>query len=820
MKRKSGTILPGIFHRSGSDGDEQMPESRAVHEKEAASAHLDATSGGPASGGAASRGAASGGAASGGAVSGGAVSGGAASGGAASGRAAAVATDAGTGSAVGTSAVAAPADDQAPATTDAPAETEAPAETGGPAETRRPAEAETPAEAGTTAEAGTPAEPAIPSEPATLAEPGEAAGAGDGAEAPAPGGGTVGAGTVAVGRPEVPGVPGGPEKTGEPGTAPEVPPGPATGPGLRNVDRKKLEDSLLDLRRRIVAAPLLLEAPGAADAKEDRWKLLRQIDDYLLPRLRRPAAPVLVALVGSTGAGKSTLVNSIVGKRVSTTGIRRPTTNSPVLACHPDDADWFAENKFLPTLPRVRQEGLARPGRDGLLVLAATEGMPRGIALLDTPDIDSVVRAHYDFAHQFLDASDLWLFMTTAARYADAPAWDLLRLAKERAAALGIVLSRVPGEASTELVAHFTAMLSANGVGANDRFVIPETVVTDGMLPAEVFAPVREWLEAAATSEERREQVLTQTMSGVLDTFRTRVPALAGHVERQVALRAELEELVDGAYGTSLAQLDEATANGSLLHGEVLARWQDFAGTGDLMRTLQARRTRGARKHPRSVVPARLRALKSALRAGLESLIVASGDRAAEEAVTRWRAHAAGAALLASAGETPDGGDTARGGAGAGTSHDAGRDPATALGESSAGLARRASRAVSAWQDHVLHLVQAEGVTKRAVARAVPIDEEALAVVLQFGLLGEDSSEKAQADGASAVPRRLLNSLFGSEALRTVSAKARADLRDRVGLIFDEEIVRFAQVADSVGVPDDTAAVQLYQATYSLETVR
>src|SRR6202000_2301707 len=119
------------------------------------------------------------------------------------------------------------------------------------------------------------------------------------------------------------------------------------------------------------------------------------------------------ALVGSTGAGKSTLVNSIVGRPVSARRTRRPTTNSPVLACHPDDVGWFAENVFLPTLPRVRQQGLAMPGRDGLLVLAASEGMPRGIALLDTPDIDSVVQAHRDFAYQFLDAPDLWLFMTS-----------------------------------------------------------------------------------------------------------------------------------------------------------------------------------------------------------------------------------------------------------------------------------------------------------------------------------------------------------------------------------------------------------------------
>ena len=276
------------------------------------------------------------------------------------------------------------------------------------------------------------------------------------------------------------------------------------------VDARLLEAALLNLRKRIAAIPLVFQISGSAEVKVERGKLLGQIDDYLLPRVRRSAAPVLVALVGSTGAGKSTLVNSIVGAPVSATGVRRPTTNSPVLACHPDEIDWFAENNFLPTLPRVRQEGLARPGRDGLLVLAASEGMPRGIALLDTPDIDSVVQAHHEFAYQFLDASDLWLFMTSASRYADGPVWEILQHARDRKASLGVVLSRIPQAYRTELVDHFNAMLDANGIAAADRFVIPEIPLIDGMLPADAYQPIRDWLADTADRADRRVAVLSQ----------------------------------------------------------------------------------------------------------------------------------------------------------------------------------------------------------------------------------------------------------------------------------------------------------------------
>jgi energy-coupling factor transporter ATP-binding protein EcfA2 len=646
------------------------------------------------------------------------------------------------------------------------------------------------------------------------------------------------------------------------------------------VDARLLEATLLNLRKRIAAIPLVFDIPGADEMSAERGKLLSQIDDYLLPRVRQSAAPILVALVGSTGAGKSTLVNSIVGTHVSLTGVRRPTTNSPVLACHPDDIGWFAENMFLPTLPRVRQEGLARPGRDGLLVLAACEGMTKGLALLDTPDIDSVVRAHYEFAYQFLDASDLWLFMTSANRYADAPVWEILQHARERGAALGVVLSRVPPGHRAELVGHFNAMLDANGITAEHRFVIPETGIVDGMLPAEVFKPIRDWLTETAQRADRRVAVLSQTMAGVLDTFKTRVPRLAAHVDEQVVLRTRLRRDAEAAYAAAFAEFDAGTRDAQLLRGEVLARWQDYAASGDLGAALRGKRpSRKGRRARKGVSATRISALDSAVRAALQGLVVSVADRAAEQVTHSWRADSAGAALLAAAeatrargerakrefesvfgdspqpgngdspppanGENPPAGisgfsgppglpglsgtpgaaggalgSAASGGAPA-TAAPAAAHPVTTLDRASSDLPPRVTRAVSAWQDQLMRLVQAENLAKRA--GGATYDVEPLSLVTLIAVLGEDAGTHGKDDAHSeivTIPTELLESAFGAFESKNLTDKARADLAERVRLLLDEELLRFIEVLDRAGPVDPVAAVRLYQAEYSLEAAR
>uniref|UniRef100_UPI001FE33692 GTPase n=1 Tax=Nonomuraea rhizosphaerae TaxID=2665663 RepID=UPI001FE33692 len=530
-----------------------------------------------------------------------------------------------------------------------------------------------------------------------------------------------------------------------------------------------LRESVTDLR-------FGLDLPGAKEARQARADLLAQLKDYVLPRVRTNTAPALIVVAGSTGAGKSTLVNSLAEKNISRTGVRRPTTGIPVLVCHPDDLQWFKKGDLLGGMRRIEkptpEDGL------GSLVVVSTEKLPQGVALLDTPDIDSVVEEHHEIAHRMLDAADLWIFVTTAARYADAPAWNLLRLAKERGARLAIVLSRVQPKAREVVLKHFVRMLTEYGLGEVDRFVIGESKVTDGRLPDQEVTDLRLWLAELSVDEDRRAQAVHETLNGVLDSFRTRVPALARHLEGQVAFRTELRGDVEASYMSALTEIDKALRNGMLIHGEVLARWQEFVGSGDLLRTLQFRK-RG--RSPRQA-PERVTAFRAALRAGLESVITAAANRAAEEVVARWRHRSELGGTIGAGLERP-----------------------------SDELVRHATRAIAAWQEHVTELVRTEGVAKRSVSKFVSFDADSLSLIFMVAMFSGP---------VEGVPHRLVNALLGAESLRGIGAKALSDLRARIGMLFDEESMRYVQALDSAGIPDESTATRLYQATYNLEVAR
>ncbi|MEU7012255.1 dynamin family protein [Streptomyces sp. NPDC046385] len=354
-------------------------------------------------------------------------------------------------------------------------------------------------------------------------------------------------------------------------------------------ERPQLIDALSALRDRVAAVRLPLPLPGAPRARQTRAELLAQLDDYLVPRLRDPDAPLLAVVGGSTGAGKSTLVNSLVGRRVSEAGVLRPTTRTPVLVCHPEDHHWFAGMRVLPQLTRVwlpQQdeerpiEEREEPEEENSLRVETAATLPRGLALLDAPDIDSLVVENRLLAAELICAADIWVMVTTASRYADAVPWHLLRTAKEYDATLVTVLDRVPHQVIGEVSRQYEALLDKAGLGDLPRFTIPELPESagggSGLLPDTAVAPLRGWLAHCAQDPAARQQAVGRTAAGVIDSLDTRMPELAGAVAAQYAAAVRLGGAVENAYGDQGKRVREQVRRGAVLAGDARTRWRGY----------------------------------------------------------------------------------------------------------------------------------------------------------------------------------------------------------------------------------------------------
>lgn len=545
--------------------------------------------------------------------------------------------------------------------------------------------------------------------------------------------------------------------------------------------------ALTNLREVVARVAYPLRLPDADLARRTAHGLVGQLDDYLLPRLARLDAPLLVVVGGSTGAGKSTLVNSLVRARVSPTSVLRPTTRGPVLLCHPDDTEWFAAVRLMPNLVRTRDGG----GDAGTLRIAETAQLTPGLAVLDAPDIDSVVESNRTLAEQLLAAADLWLFVTTAARYADAVPWDFLETAHVRGTAIALVLDRMPPGTGKTVAEHLGQMLREHQYGDAELFLVDEQPLDpDGLLPAAAVAAVREWLRALAQSATRRAAVIRQTVDGAIAALDPATRFLADAATSQTGAAAALESSVDTAYRAARGAVEHGIRDGTLLRGEVLARWQELVGTGEFMRSLQARVGRLRDRIVAAVTgrPGPTDGLSHALESGLVILVRGSAADAAEQVAAAWRSHPSGAPLLAG--------------------H-------PGLGQAGPDLRERAERMVRDWQREVLELVRAEAGDKAFVARTGAYAVNALGLIVMIGVFAATAfiptgAEIAVAGGTTIAAQKVLEAVFGDQAVRELTGLARQRLLDRVGGLLDQEAERYLTVLRAQNIdPAAPAALQV-----------
>ncbi len=543
-----------------------------------------------------------------------------------------------------------------------------------------------------------------------------------------------------------------------------------------------LAGALTELRDSLTSVRLPLPLPRAAELTGASRNLSKQLDDYVLPRLHRIEAPLLAVVGGSTGAGKSTLVNSLIGRVVTKPGVIRPTTKSPVLVFHPDDARWFTDDRILPGL--IRSSVASADTRSLHLVPEST--LPRGLAILDAPDIDSVVEENRRLAAQLLSAADLWLFVTSAARYADAVPWEYLASAVERSAAVAVVVDRVPPAAMAEVPPHLGQMMTERGLASSPLFAVPETTTdADGMLPDTAVAPIRGWLAALAADQNTRARVVMQTLDGAIGSLTRQAPEIAQAVDDQVVAMQQLRSDAEASYAEAIRTVNVQSADGTLLRGEVLARWHDFVGTGEFFRVLEQKigwlRDRiwaAIKGQPKGAAEVQV-----AVESGLEALLREEGEKAAERAEAAWRANPAGRVMLDKAGAD--------------------------LRRVSEDYPSRAARAIRAWQGDVMDIVSTEGAGRRTKARIAAFGVNGVGVALMLvafahtgGLVG---AEVGVAGGTAVLAQRVLEAVFGDDAVRRLAKQAKEDLDARVEGLLAGELSRFHAALEGVGLDPSQA---------------
>lgn len=556
-----------------------------------------------------------------------------------------------------------------------------------------------------------------------------------------------------------------------------------------------LAASLTSLRSALAGVGLPLDLPGSRDAASTARQIIDQLNDYVLPRLVNLEAPLLAVVGGSTGAGKSTLVNSLIGRVVSQPGVIRPTTRSPVLIFNPDDQHWFEGDRVLPGLIRSRVSSQDQRS----LQLVPEPTLPAGLAVLDAPDIDSVVDENRMLATQLLDAADLWLFVTSAARYADAVPWEFLQTASDRGASVAVVLDRVPPGAMGVVPADLGRMMTQRGLAEAPLFAVPETIVDDiGLLPDAAVAPIRTYLATLASDNQAKERIVRRTLDGAIGSLTSRAPEVADALDAQVATVDQLFVDAQRAFAEAARAVAVQSADGTLLRGEVLSRWHDYVGTGDLMRQLDQKVSllrdrvmnflRGHTERGEHV--------GVAAGHGLQALITSEGEAAVERALSAWQGNPAGRELLAAHPELARPGDD---------------------------FAAQVSRTIRDWQSDVLDLVAAEGAGKRSAARIAALGVNgvgaALMLVIFFNTGGLTGAEGGVAAGAAVLAQRVLESVFGDEAVRRLAESAKRDLDARVEGLMASELVRFTQLLDRLPI-DREAAGKVRAAIKAVNTDR
>lgn len=551
--------------------------------------------------------------------------------------------------------------------------------------------------------------------------------------------------------------------------------------GIAPSDLRALVDRLEALSERRIAT---LPRGEAAAARA------RQLADHLAGHVRVRAAtldaPLLVVLVGPTGAGKSTVFNTIAGWAASETGVLRPTTRVAVVLVHPDDREIVLAGAFARIAP-------------GQLRFVDDPSIEPGLVLVDAPDIDSVEHANRELADRLVEAADLCLFVTTATRYADRVPWTVLGRVRERGLPLQVIVNRMPADAAdqAEVLTDVRRMLIEGGL--DDAQTVGEDApprdvigVSEGALDATgdrlertAIAPVLDEIARLRADRDARLELALRALTGSLTGLGESLDRIADDAEHEAIDTEALRRAADRAYESALASLRQEVGRGSFLREEALRHWQDFVGADQMTRFFSEGigRIRGAIAAVFRPVSAPVAEVRAATTEDLIAVARLQAAEAARRTATAWTdAPAAGQALA----ERPE------------------------LWIPSPDFDARLSGRLDAWIEGIVADIQAHGRPKRLLARGAAVGVNAMGTGVMLATFihtgGITGTELGVAAATAFLNQKLLAALFGEAAMAELVADARRRLDEALTTTFDEERARFDELLPGPGVLDDLAA--------------
>lgn len=494
-----------------------------------------------------------------------------------------------------------------------------------------------------------------------------------------------------------------------------------------------------------------------------RDELVDVLRSYLIPRLGGLGAPLLVVVAGPTGSGKSTVLNSLAEREVSRPGPLRPTTRQPVVWCHHRHSEHYD-----------------RIGSVQCKVVADDHPLLEDLTLVDTPDVDSYVSDHRRVTAEILRHADVVVFLTSAQRYADAVPWEVLGDVDRRGSVIVYVLNRL-SRRSSGAVSDYAALLRRNGLEAGGIHSIQEQRVKGeaGMLPPRAISKLSSDLRQLAAG---RPEVLAGVTHRAADYALDAARQVAGDVEEQDRERARLSAVVERTYADALGELTGELDRGALIRTEVVDRWSERVGTGEVARWVRGSASwlRGVADRISGQPAAVVDQIEHEARREVSDAVGTRLDRAARAVATSWEVDQSGRDLI-----TPD------------------------LRSSAENTRLDVAATVDEWLASLTKMVEEEAPGRFRAARVASTGVNAAAVSTILAVFaatgGITGAEVGVAAGAAAAQQGILEHILGRAAARSLSGSARDTLIESIRSVFDQEAERFNRVLEAASDPVGSA---------------